>query len=157
MYNYMKCTFKLRERNMGRKLHGYLMQLATLHSPKHFPFARLAFRYSCGASISPRTPTPSRSLFAPAEEAFEAAVRIAGDVLRRRRQQRRVQRLLRTLVQLEERRHPPLPAADGGRGGDPEPLRQLQLVGEEGGPAGPAESPQEPENTEVGLSSELTS
>lgn len=86
----------------------------------------------------------------PTEEAVEAALRIARDVLRRRRQQRRVQCLFRTIVRLTERRHPPLPAADGGRGRDPEPLRQLQLVGEEGGPAGPAESPQEPKNIKVG-------
>lgn len=63
-----------------------------------------------------------------AEEAVEAAVRVPGHVLRRRRQQRRFQRLLGMLVQLEERQHPALPAPDGRRGGGPEPLCQLQLV-----------------------------
>lgn len=63
-----------------------------------------------------------------AEEAAEAALRVAGHVLRRRRQQRRVERLLGMLLQLTERQHPALPAPDGGRGGDPQPLCQLQLV-----------------------------
>ena len=84
-------------------------------------------------------------------EAGEAALRVAGNVLGRRRQQRRLQRLLRAVVQLAQRRHgAALPASDGGRGRGAEPLRQRQLVREEGGTAGAAEPAQEPEDAQVG-------
>lgn len=83
-------------------------------------------------------------------EAGEAALRIPGLVLGRRGQQRRLQRLLRALLQLAQRwRGAPLHAADRGRGRSPEPLRQRQLVREEGGAAGPAEPVQEPEDAQV--------
>lgn len=63
------------------------------------------------------------------EETGEAALRVPRHVLGRRRQQRRLQRLLRALVQLAQRRHgAALPASDGGRGRGAEPLRQRQLV-----------------------------
>lgn len=57
--------------------------------------------------------------------------------------------MLRALVQLPERGHPPLPAPDRGCGRGTQPLRQLQLVRAEGGAPGPAEPAEEPENTEV--------
>lgn len=68
-------------------------------------------------------------LFSRSAEAGEAAFRVSGDVLGRRRQQRRLQRLLRALLQLAQRRRgAALPATDGGRGRGAEPLRQRQLV-----------------------------
>ena len=84
-------------------------------------------------------------------EADAAEVRVSGHVLGRRRQQRRVQRLLRALLQLQERRHPALPPADGGRGRGPQPLRQLQLVRAQRGAAGSAEPAQEPAHPQVGV------
>lgn len=95
---------------------------------------------------------PHYPLSLDSAEAGEAAFWVAGHVLGRRRQQRRLQRLLGALVQFAQRRHgAALPASDGGRGGGAEPLRQRQLVWEEGGTAGTAEPAQEPEDAQVGV------
>lgn len=89
-------------------------------------------------------------LFSRSAEAGEAVFRVSGDVLGRRRQQRRLQRLLRSLLQLAQRRRgAALPATDGGRGRGAEPLLQRQLVWEERGTAGTAELAQEPEDAQV--------
>lgn len=83
------------------------------------------------------------------EKASEKKIRALWDVLWRRCQQRRVQRLLGALVRLQERGHPTLPAADWGCGRGPEPLRQLQLVWKERGAHRASEFAEKPTDTEV--------
>ena len=133
----------------------------TAHPSSHI--TRSLHESACSCMVDPLTvDIEQRKLFSPASkrrplscrsaEAGEAALRVSRNVLWRRRQQRRLQRLLRALIQLAQRRHgAALPASDGGRGRGAEPLRQRQLVWEEGGSAGPAEPAQEPEDAQVAV------